>query len=114
MIAWASLRRALLVGTVLQVAMVVLGHYVPAVTAAFLWGGLAISLLAGLLYGRTAGGFGGAALSGAIAGGICALLGIAVSVWLKDTPAQILLFGTIGSAVTGLTGGLIGRALKRS
>ncbi|HEY1632122.1 MAG TPA: hypothetical protein VGF56_12475 [Rhizomicrobium sp.] len=114
MIGWASLRRATLIGTVLQIAMVVAGHYVPAITASFMWGGLAISLLAGLLYGRNASGFGGGALGGAIAGGVCALLGIAVSVWLKGVPAQVLLFGTIGSAVTGLIGGLIGRALKRS
>ena len=99
------------IGTIIQVAMVVVGHFSAWISHnGFMWGGLGISLFAGFLYGReAASGYAGAALGGAIVGGLCALIGIAVSVLLGDTPANILLFGTIGSAVTGLIGGVIGK-----
>ena len=41
-----ALRRATLIGTVLQVAMVVGGHYVPALKTLFAPGGMLISLAA--------------------------------------------------------------------
>jgi hypothetical protein len=107
-----TLQRALLVGTVLQVAMVVAGHFVPFVALhIFALGGMAISLLAGLLYGRAAAAYGGAALGGAIAGGGCALIGIALSVLMGDTQAMILAIGTVSSAVTGAIGGALGRLI---
>ncbi len=70
------------------------------------------SLVAGFLYARMAqDGWGGAIGGGAVAGGVCAILGIAVSVALKDVPAQILLLGTAASLVTGLIGGGVGKLL---
>ena len=105
-----SLQMATLIGTALQVAMVVAGHYLPYIALhVFMFGGMGISLIAGVLYAHGADGYTGAALGGAIAGGVCALIGIAVSVLLGDTPAIVLAFGTISSAVTGLIGGLLGK-----
>jgi hypothetical protein len=114
MLNMSSLQRAAVIGTALQVAMIVAGHFVPFVRDhVFMFGGMAISALAGLLYARAAGGgWGGAALGGAIAGGLCALIGIAASVLLGDTPMVILAFGTLSSAVTGALGGLIGRLAR--
>ena len=107
-----TLQCATFIGTVLQVAMVVTGHFVPYVALhVFMIGGLAISALAGFVYGRTAVALGGASLGGAIAGGVCALIGIAVSVVLGDTQLAILAIGTVGSAVTGAIGGFSGRIL---
>ena len=107
-----TLQRVLLVGTVLQVAMVVAGHFVPFVALhVFALGGMAISALAGILYGRAASAYGGAALGGAIAGGGCALIGIALSVLMGDTPAMILVIGTVSSTVTGAIGGALGRLI---
>jgi hypothetical protein len=107
------LRYATIVGTCLQVAMTLIGHFVPLVRANFMFGGLAFSLAAGVLYAtRAAGGWGSAAGGGAIAGGVCALIGIAISCLLGDVPPAILLFGTLGSAVAGLIGGLVARALR--
>jgi len=107
-----SLGTATLIGTILQLAMVLTGHFDPFVAdRIFMFGGMAISAFAGLLCGRGAAGYGGAAQFGAIAGGVCALIGIAVSVLLGDTQAMILAFGTLSSAITGAIGGLIGRAL---
>lgn len=108
-------RRALIVATaiglVLQLAMIVAGHYVPFIRdKGFLVGGLALSLLAGLVYQTmTRGPWGAAVAGGATAGGVCALIGIAASVALGDTPAMVLAFGTVSSAVTGLIGGAIGK-----
>jgi hypothetical protein len=109
----ARLRYATLVGTCLQVAMSLIGHFVPLVRANFMYGGLTLSLIAGVRYAlRATGGWGSAAAGGAIAGGVCALIGIAVSCALGDVPAAILLFATLGSAVAGLIGGLGARALR--
>ncbi|MEI9887873.1 MAG: hypothetical protein WDN08_15495 [Rhizomicrobium sp.] len=53
-----SLQTAVLIGTVLQLAMVVSGHFVPFIALnVFMFGGMGISALAGLIYGRVAGGF---------------------------------------------------------
>ncbi|MDB5433643.1 MAG: hypothetical protein JWP35_4759 [Caulobacter sp.] len=110
-----ALTRAVIIGTVLQLIMVVAGHYVPVIkNQGFAVGGMAISLIAGLLYARAAGsGWGDSLLGAAIAGGACALIGIAVSVLLKDVPVMILIVGTLSSVVTGVIGGAIGKVIPR-
>ncbi|HET6340935.1 MAG TPA: hypothetical protein VFG78_01995 [Gemmatimonadota bacterium] len=103
---------ALLVGTLLQVAMVVIGHATVAVASLFAPLGMAISLIAGFLYGRWARtSRGRAALGGAIVGGLCAVIGIAVSYYLGDVPASIFFLGTLSSAFTGAIGGLVGQVV---
>jgi hypothetical protein len=96
------------IGTALQLAMIAAGHYVPFIkTYGFAVGGMAISLVAGVIYARLAAARRAhAAGRGAIVGGLCALIGIAASVALRDTPPAILVFGTLASAVTGALGGL--------
>lgn len=110
----SALIRAVFFGTVLQLAMVLAGHFVPFVRDnVFMWGGMGISLIAGLVYAWAAkGSLGDSLIGGAIAGAVCALLGIVVSVALGDTQVLILAFGTLSSAVTGLIGGGIGRVLN--
>jgi hypothetical protein len=101
-----------LIGTIAQVAMVVAGHLVPDIKSAFMVGGLSLSFIAGAIYAaRTRIAWGRASVGGAIAGGVSALLGIAVSFLLGDVPASLLGLGTAGSLVTGLLGGIAGRAL---
>ena len=98
------------VGLILQLLMVVAGHYLPPVKAKFAIGGMLISLIAGAIYIRLAQqDWMGALIGGAIAGGVCALLAIAVSVSLKDVPAMILVVGTLGSVVAGLAGGALAK-----
>lgn len=101
------------VGLAAQLAMVIAGHWVPFIKDnVFAIGGMLISLLAGLLFARMAkAGWGPSLLGGLIAGGVCAVLGIAVSVGLGDTLPMILLIGTTGSAVAGLAGGAAGKLL---
>ena len=100
-------------GLAAQLVMVIAGHYVAFIKDnVFAIGGMVISLLAGLLFARLAGaGWVPSLAGGLIAGGACALLGIAVSVGLKDTALMILVIGTTGSAVAGLIGGAVGKLL---
>jgi hypothetical protein len=90
--------------------MVGAGHFVPWVRDnVFMFGGMLISGVAGLLYARdSALGFARGALGGAIAGGLCALIGIGVSVLLGDTQSFVLGLGTAISVLTGAVGGLWG------
>lgn len=112
------LRRALwiaLLASLLQVAMVVTGHYVPAVAARFGLLGTLISLVAGVVFARsltTGIGRGIGFMGGLVAGGACALVGIALSVGLGDVSAMILLLGTLVSAVAGGIGGAV--AVRRA
>ncbi|MBI5940261.1 MAG: hypothetical protein HY859_07535 [Caulobacterales bacterium] len=109
-----ALINATVIGTVLQLVMVLVGHWVPAVAALFAPIGILLSLIAGLLYARAAkGGWSDSTLGGVIAGAACALIGIAVSVLLGDVPPIILVIGTLSSAVGGVAGGAIGKLLAR-
>jgi hypothetical protein len=109
------LQRSAIVGTALQLAMVIAGHFIPWVRDnVFMFGGMLISGVAGLLYAReVALGWWRGALGGAIAGGLCALIGIGVSVLLGDTPNFVLGLGTAISVVTGAVGGLWGEVGAR-
>ena len=102
------------VGLTAQLVMVLSGHYVAFVRdKIFALGGMGLSLLAGLLFARlvAGAGWGPSLIGAAVAGGVGALLAIAVSVGLKDTAANILLVGTVGSLVTGLIGGALGKLI---
>jgi hypothetical protein len=109
-----ALFSALILGTVLQLVMVIAGHFSAFVrNDVFAFGGMAISLVAGFYFGwRVGGGWVERLTGGAIAGAGCALIGIAVSVMLKDTALLILAVGTISSAVTGLIGGAASKLLR--
>ncbi len=105
-----ALIRATLIGTVLQLAMVICGHFVPAIASLFAIVGMLISLVAGVIYVRAArGGWSDSLIGGLIAGAVCAFLGIVVSYLLKDVMLDTLWIGTAGSAVAGLIGGAIGK-----
>ena len=73
-----------------------------------------ISGLAGYLYAMDyAAGFVRGMTGGAVAGGGCALIGIAASVLLGDTPLFVLALGTAISVVTGIAGGFWGQIAAR-
>lgn len=106
-----ALVRSTVVGTLLQLAMVIAGHYSPAIASHFAAGGMTISGIAGLLFAlwsrqNTPS---GAAGGGVVAGGVSAFMGILVSHLLGDVPASVLGFGTAGSAVSGAIGGVVGK-----
>jgi hypothetical protein len=109
-----AVRNATFVGTALQLLMVAAGHYSPAVARMFPAGGMSISALAGVMaaLGSRPASLGSAAGRGALAGGVCAFVGILFSYLLGDVPAAVLGFGTASSAVTGALGGVVGKLLS--
>jgi hypothetical protein len=105
-----TLIKAILIGLVLQLIMVVSGHYIVSIKACFGIVGMLISLVAGAIYVRTTrGAWGDSLIGGALAGGICALIGIAVSCALGDVDAGVLIYGTLGSAIAGVVGGAVAK-----
>ena len=103
----------LVVGTGLQLVMVLAGHGNPAIQDWYAIGGMGLSALAGFLAARRSFGWGGAMTAGGIAGGLCALIGIGVSATLNDVPQSLLLPGTLASLVTGFIGGVMAHAVRR-
>ena len=100
-------------GTVLQVLMVVVGHFVPALQEMGLFpiGGTLIGGITGWLAGRaTAGTMGAKVGNGAVAGGVAGALGSLVSTALGDVPlgnigiagGSTLVTGAIGAALSAL------------
>jgi hypothetical protein len=110
-----ALVKATLAGLVLQLAMVLAGHHWPAIKGSFAVGGMGFSLIAGLIFTALARGSGWPAAlgGGAIAGGVCALIGIGVSAALKDVPPTLLILGTLSSVITGALGGALGKLIFR-
>jgi len=108
-----ALLLASMLGTVLQVAMVVAGHSNKSIAGLFAVGGMGFSLIAGLAYAMWARGDSTSSLAvgGLAAGALCALIGIFVSYMLGDVPVSLLALGTISSAVTGAIGGWLGKFL---
>jgi len=114
--AWGrGLVRATLIGTVLQLALAVAGHYDPRVAKLFAVMGMLLSLVAGFLAGRWSAGLGkgGATVSGLVAGAACAFIGILESFSLGDVPAWVIAFGPFSSGVTGAIGGFLGRITRK-
>jgi hypothetical protein len=110
-----GLVRATLIGTVLQLALVVTGHYDQRIAQLFGLMGMLLSFVAGFLAGRWSAGLGkaGAAASGLVAGAACASLGILESYYLGDVPVWVFAFGPLSSGGTGAIGGLLGRLTQK-
>jgi hypothetical protein len=106
---------ATLVGAVLQLGMMVGGHFSAPVANLLMVVGAGIAAVAGLLYGIWAGAVssGSVAMAGALAGVASALLGFLVAYLLGDIPATILGPAMVGAALAGLLGGLLGSSLRR-
>src|SRR6202035_4885440 len=103
-----ALQRAILVGTFLQLIAVLIAHFSLWIeTHAFLFTGMMISATMGFLYAQdVARGYARGAYGGAIAGGVCAFVGIAVSVVLGDITTWMLLVRSLISVLTGAVGGV--------
>jgi hypothetical protein len=109
------LQRAIVVGTVLQAAMMLLAHLFPWIRVhVLLFGGMMISATAGYLYAMDFGaGFGRGILGGAIVGGVCGFFGVMMSVLLGDTPMALLALWTAIFTLTGIAGGFWGEVAAR-
>lgn len=103
--------RALIVGVVLEAALMVAAHFIAVIEQqGFLLGGMTISAVAGYLYAMDTGkGYFTSATMAAIIGGLSALVGVGVSVVLRDAPLHIVPMFTTICVVTGAVGGLFGQ-----
>jgi len=108
-----SIKKTLLgwigLGSVLQIAMVVTGHFVEAVAGLFPVIGTGISLLVGVLFGaKGATNYANSAWGGALAGALCSVPGVAVSVGLGDVGPEVFGIAAASGVVVGTLGGLAG------
>jgi hypothetical protein len=112
----ASLERTALVGTVTQLLMFVVGHFIPWVAAnVFGFGSMMIAATAGYLYAREVeAGYARGALGGAVVGGLCALLGLFFAFSLHDVDRLSVLVGTLSAILTGAVGGVFGELSTRT
>jgi hypothetical protein len=103
--------RALIVGIVLQLALALGAHYFAYVAKYyFLFGGMMIAATAGYLFGMGSGkSYFSGATGGAIAGGLCALVGVGASALMHDAASGIIPLFTAICVVTGAIGGLFGQ-----
>ena len=106
-----ALQRAIFVGTLLQIVFVLIAHFSAWIeTHALLFAGMMTSATVGYLYAQeVAKGYARGAYGGAIAGGLCAFIGIALSVLLGDMTGGMLLVRDLVSILTGAVGGIYGQ-----
>ncbi|MBV9330901.1 MAG: hypothetical protein JOZ55_05045 [Alphaproteobacteria bacterium] len=110
MIVNQTLRNVIIVGTTLQLANALVHHLTWFNDYYWQFGGMFIAGVAGLLYAREVNkGFRWGALGGAIAGMVCATVGVALSVTLHDAPALLIPAAMILCTLTGAIGGLFGQ-----
>jgi len=102
--------RAAVLGTVLQLVLALCGHAFPWVALHLMtFGRMMCSATAGYAYGLMLGrGYAAGALGGAIAGGLCAVPALALSILLGDSPAAAMAVGTGICILTGGVGGAFG------
>lgn len=100
------------VAALLQIAMVVGGHFSTAVIDLSAVLGMGIPLVVGLVFGARAATSTKDALGGGFWIGIVgAAIGILIAILLGDQPWMLLAFGPVSSGITGLLGGVIGYKL---
>ncbi len=105
-----ALVKATITGTLLQCAMVILGHFVPSIAASFPIVGTALGAVTGFLFAKWGGRSTrlGSATGGALAGGVAGMLGSVVSLALGDVGVDTVGVATISTVVAGLLGGAVG------
>ena len=106
-----ALQRATIVGTLLQVVMVLLAHFSSWVEEhSLLFAAMMISAISGYLYAQdVAKGYARGACGGAISGGICGVIGMAISMALGDASPVALTVRMGVSILTGAVGGIYGQ-----
>ncbi|HET9295020.1 MAG TPA: hypothetical protein VFO06_12060 [Gemmatimonadales bacterium] len=106
-----GLAKPTMIGTVLQVAMVLLGKVSPEVGQNFAIGGTTIAAVTGVLASlmNRQPAMGGAVGGGAIAAGVSALIGTVVSMATGQTGMDTIMIGTGSSVVAGALGGVVGQ-----
>ena len=101
-------KQLIIVAAVLQIAMVLSGHFSPAVLALSAVLGVGIPLAVGIWYGmRHATSTGDAFGSGFLIGIVGAAFGVLLAILLGDQPWLLLTFAPLSSGVAGLLGSAV-------
>jgi hypothetical protein len=103
------------IGIVLQLAMVVAGHFLESVLNLSGILGTAIPFVLGTWYGVTRRpGYGRCAWVGFVIGIVGAFVGVIAAILMKDQTWILLTFAPLSSGVTGALGGLVGKFASRA
>jgi hypothetical protein len=103
------LKRVLIVGIVLQLALVGCAHFLPWLRPNLLFACMLIAGVTGLLYARDlARGYGVGALGGAVGGATSALAAVGAANVLGDQPEIYLPYAVMVAMLTGAVGGMFG------
>lgn len=105
------LGRALIVGTLLEIILMIASHVRPLLQIHYaLFGCMMIAGTAGLLYARDlARGYIMGALGGLVVGAACGIVAVASANVLGDQPEQFIPYGVMICALVGAIGGLFGQ-----
>lgn len=105
------LGRALIVGTLLEIALMIASHFRPWLQIHYaLFGIMMIAGTAALLYARDlARGYVMGALGGLVVGAACGIAAVATANVLGDQPEQFIPYGVMICALVGAIGGLFGQ-----
>ena len=106
------LRRAVAVGVMFELVLVVAAHYRPWLQHNYflMFGCMLIPGVAGLLYARDlARGFTAGALGGAAIGALCGVVAVAAANLFGDKPDLLIPWAVMVLTVTGAIGGLFGQ-----
>ena len=105
------LGRALMVGVILEVALMLASHFRPRLQVHYaLFGIMMIAGTAALLYARDlARGYVMGALGGLVIGAACGVAAVATSNLLGDQPESFIPYGVMICALVGAIGGLFGQ-----
>jgi hypothetical protein len=107
------MKRFVWMGIVLQVVMVVCGHFSERVLNLSAVLGTGIPFVLGLWYGASVPrGLGRSAGGGFVIGIVGAVVGVLAAILMGDQTWMLLTFAPLSSAITGLLGALIGTAMS--
>jgi len=108
------LKRALLVGVIIQAALVAFGYFQPAFRPGLLFACMLVAAVSGMLYARDlARGFLAGMLGGAMAGAAGGLVAVAGATWLGEHPETFIPYGVMVTMLTGAVGGIFGEVDAR-
>lgn len=103
------MKRYVWIALILQVLMVVAGHFSEAVLNLSAILGTGIPFIVALWYGAAEKpGYGAGAKGGFVIGIVGAVVGVLVAILMDDQPWSLLAFAPLSSGVTGILGGVIG------
>ena len=107
------MKRFIMMGIVLQLAMVVGGHFVESILLLSGILGTAIPVVLGLWYGATEPtDYKETSKGGFLIGIVGAFIGVVAAILMGDQPWMLLTFAPVSSGVTGVIGSVIGTALS--